>query len=686
MRRKNVIRTLIIVVVIAWSVIALLPTLQLSQQKEKAEQYYQTIQENTRLSKDDTKAALASGNLEREVRNRFTATNGNTVDDLMDDVRRLTTLYQKIAENEGEAIKLGLDLQGGTYLVYEVDLPQLLTNLAKQKDSDFERLLETVVERVQQTNEDFFEVLQNVFESEDVRLSRYFGAVRDSNDEVISYLQDQARDAVTRTLEVLRNRIDQFGVSEPSITRQGDRRIVVELAGIQDVSRAKNIIGTTALLEFQMEREPEVTSAVRDEINRVMKTQLKQGADMMTDAGADSAEGGQRVRRDTERSVDDIFGGAAVLDDPEATAADTSDTDSTVLVDEGVFQDRPFDGLLANLGGDIGVPTKNIRTVERILNSPEVQKVIPNDSEFLFTAKPDMIGENEYYRLFLLKKEPELLGSMVSTAQVQIGTQMTAGEPVVQMELNNEGAKIFSKVTGANIGKRMAIVLDGKIVSIPVIQDKIPTGNAVIEGMANIEEAKDLAIILRAGALPAPIQAIEERTVGPSLGQDSIRQGTTSMLVGMALVIIFMVIYYRLSGIVANVALLLNILIIMAVLAYFHATLTLPGVAGIILTIGMAVDANVLIFERIREELRGGKTIRAAIDSGYGRAFTTILDANVTTLLTALVLYQFGTGPIRGFALTLSIGIVVSMFTAIVVTRVIFDYFTNRFTLKTLSI
>lgn len=686
MRRNNLVKTLIIVIVIAWSIVALLPTLQLNEQKSQAEKYYNEIAESTQLSQDDIKAALASGNLELQVRNKFTATNGNTVDDLMDDVEKLSSLYRKIDENQANAIRLGLDLQGGTYLVYEVDLPQLLRNLAKEKDQDFERILETVVDRVNETNEDFFEVLRNVFEAEDIRMSRYFGRVRDSNDEVLEYLQEQARDAVTRTLEVLRNRIDQFGVSEPSITRQGDRRIVVELAGIQDVSRAKNIIGTTALLEFQMEREPEVTSAVIDEINQVMKSQLKQqSSEELTEAGSDSAQRNQQMRQDTERAVDDIFGGAAILDEPK-TEGETDEADSTVLVDENVFQDRPFDALLANLGGDIGVPTKNVRTVERILNSPEVQKVIPNHSEFLFTANPDPIGDGEYYRLYLLKKEPELLGSMVSNAQVQIGSQMTAGEPVVQMELNNEGAKIFSKVTGANIGKRMAIVLDDKIVSIPEIQDKIPTGNAVIEGMANIEEAKDLAIVLRAGALPAPIEAIEERTVGPSLGQDSIRQGTTSALVGLALVIIFMAIYYRLSGIVANVALLMNILVIMAVLAGFHATLTLPGVAGIILTIGMAVDANVLIFERIREELRSGKTIRAAIDSGYGRAFTTILDANVTTLLTALVLYQFGTGPIRGFALTLSIGIVVSMFTAIVVTRVIFDYFTNRFTLKKLSI
>jgi len=263
---------------------------------------------------------------------------------------------------------------------------------------------------------------------------------------------------------------------------------------------------------------------------------------------------------------------------------------------------------------------------------------------------------------------------------------LQAGRPVVIMELTGEGAKIFSKVTGANVGRRLSIVLDSKVSSIPNIRERIPHGRAEITGMANIDEAKDLAIVLRAGALPAPVEVIEERTVGPSLGQDSINKGTYSALMGMALVVIFMIAYYRLSGIIANIALLMNIVLIMAVLAGFRATLTLPGVAGIILTIGMAVDANVLIFERIREELRSGKTIRAAIDNGYARAFKTILDANLTTLLTALVLYQFGTGPIRGFALTLSIGIVASMFTAIVVTRVIFDYFTEKFTLRKLSI
>ena len=278
---------------------------------------------------------------------------------------------------------------------------------------------------------------------------------------------------------------------------------------------------------------------------------------------------------------------------------------------------------------------------------------------------------------------------MLSDASVQIsggGSSLNAGSPYVSMELNNEGARIFSKVTGMNVGRQLAIVLDGKVASAPTIQVKITTGSAMIEGQFSMDEAKDLALILRAGALPAPLYSITENTVGPSLGRDSIRKGSNSALIGLLLVVLFMVVYYRLSGLVADFALLLNIVFVFAVMAGFHATLTLPGIAGIILTVGMAVDANVLIFERIREELASGKTVRSAIDAGYNRAFTTILDANITTLITAVVLYSFGTGPIKGFALTLSIGIIASMFTAIVVTRLIFDIVTSRYAVKKLSI
>jgi len=684
MRRKNLFKTLIILTALIWSVIVLTPTYMLNQQKQEADNFYAAIEENTSINRNDIKAALSSGNLELQVRNTFKSTNGNSVDTLLEDVISLIEVNEKIEENEPKSIKLGLDLQGGTYLVYEVDLPKMLETLAQERDSDLDSGIKKTVARTRETNEDFFAALLKVCREDNLRLSRYFGRSRDSNEDIVSDLKEEAEDAINRTLSVLDKRIDQFGVSEPSITKQGDRRIVIELAGIQDVERAKNLIGTTAQLKFQLETEADIVSAVLSQINRAMKRQMAGGG--QEEAEGDSIPVQQKVRQDTERRIDDLFGaaGASIVD--ESSDTENSGGDSTVVVDERIFEDRPFEALLANIGGDIGVPVKNVRTVERILNSPEVQKVIPKDGEFLFSAKSLQIGENNFYRMFMLKKDAEVKGSMIEDAQVQIGSQFSAGQSEVSMDFNSEGARIFAKVTGANIGKRLAIVLDGKIVSIPNIESKIPNGRARITGMANIEEANDLAIVLRAGALPAPIEIIEERTVGPSLGQDSITSGTTSALVGFTIVIIFMAIYYRLSGLVADFALLMNLTVIMAVLAGFHATLTLPGVAGIILTIGIAVDANVLIFERIREELRSGKTIRAAIDNGYARAFKTIIDANLTTLLTALVLYQFGTGPIRGFALTLSIGILVSMFTAIVVTRVIFDYFTNKFSLSKLSI
>lgn len=689
MRRRNVFKTIIILFVVVWSLFALYPTFQLAQQRDRAEEYYQVIEQNTNLNRDEIAAALASGNLELQVRENFKGTDGQSLEDVISVVDKLSALYSRISENQGKAIRLGLDLQGGSYLVYEVDMPQLLRSVAKIKDERLEAALDAAVRRSRENNEDFLEVLQQVFAERNLSLRRYFGSPRDSEEEIISQLGEEAEDAIDRTLEILRNRIDQFGVSEPTITKQGAQRIVIELAGVQDVERAKGIIGTTALLEFKLEKNPEEISAVLDRINQVMKQQMKDQpepqegveGEALTEATEDTAEATSRPSADAEVSLQDVLGGSGLEDsDLDRTSGDS------VLVDEQTLERQPFNALLRNIGGDIGVPTKNVRAVEAILSSPEVESVIPGDAEFLWSAEPEFIGDQEYYRLFMVKKEPELTGAMITDAQVQIGSQLEAGRPIVAMELNSEGARIFSKVTGANVGRRLAIILDNKIVSIPNIRERIPHGSASITGMANMEEARDLAIVLRAGALPAPIEVIEERTVGPSLGRDSIRKGTVSALVGFGVVIVFMVFYYRLSGLVADLALLLNLIIIMAILAGFHATLTLPGVAGIILTIGMAVDANVLIFERIREELRTGKTIRAAIDNGYARAFKAILDANVTTLLTALVLYQFGTGPIRGFALTLSIGILASMFTAIVVTRVIFDYVLDKFAVQKLSI
>jgi preprotein translocase subunit SecD len=284
----------------------------------------------------------------------------------------------------------------------------------------------------------------------------------------------------------------------------------------------------------------------------------------------------------------------------------------------------------------------------------------------------------------VVQEKTVMTGDLLADAQVRIDTRFN--EPYVAIDFNAVGAKRFDQITAVNVGKRMAIVLDDTVYSAPVIRERISGGSAQISGSFSEQEATDLAIVLRAGSLPAPVNILEDRTVGPSLGRDSINQGLLSVIIGGLLVVLAMTVYYRLSGLIANIALALNILFIMAMLSLFKATLTLPGIAGIVLTIGMAVDANVLIFERIREELRLGKTIRAALDAGFSKAFITIVDSNVTTLLAALILFQFGTGPVKGFAVTLSIGIIASMFTAIFVSRVIFDFFLDRRQVKRLSI
>jgi SecD/SecF fusion protein len=307
-----------------------------------------------------------------------------------------------------------------------------------------------------------------------------------------------------------------------------------------------------------------------------------------------------------------------------------------------------------------------------MLKRPDVQKVIPNNVEFKFSAKTEKDANGkDYYKMYLVNKEPELTGGVITDAQANIDPNTST--PIVTMTMNSEGATEWARITGANVGKRIAIMLDGAIFSAPVVKGKIPGGRSQIEGMADLNEAKLLEIVLKAGALPAPVDIIEERTVGPSLGEDSINKGLTSVILGYVLVGFFMIIYYRKSGTIAAAALIFTILFILGVLAGFKATLTLPGIAGIILTIGMAVDANVLIFERIREEMATGKTIKASIDSGFSRAYSAIIDSNITTFFTGIILYQFGTGPIQGFALTLMIGIATSLFSALVITRIALD-------------
>ncbi len=606
--------------------------------------------------------------------------------DEKEEMRELGTLETL----ENDIIKQGLDLKGGIYIVLEVDLPTLISTLAINKDAKFERTIAEVRNSLKEnTQQDFFTVFANSVSNNSLRLPRYYDVDYGAKpDDILLSLKEQADDAINRVLEILQNRVDQFGVSEPTIQKQGNRRIIVELAGIQDSDRARSLLQSTAQLEFCLVKSPEVTNDILSQIDNLVKgnEQLESLVASINEDYESEDDNELGVSDDKTVSISELFG-----EDAE-TSTDSSDT--SVVVDQNIFQERPFSSLLRALGNNIAVPEKNLYTVKKIINKQEVQdKLALGNGQFLFAPDAENFSTNEgidekLVYMYYLEKDADLTGGVIEEANATIGGQGSSamGQSIVLLDMNSEGARTWSRITGANIGRQIAIVLDKKVHMAPSIRTKISDGGTMIEGFADMDEAKDIAIVLRAGALPAPVDIIEERIVGPSLGADSVKRGTNSVLLGLGLIIIFMFIYYKLSGSIANFALIWNILLVLSVLASLGATLTLPGIAALILTVGMSIDANVIIFERIREELRKGKSVRAAIDGGYNRALTTIIDANVTTLIAALVLYQFGTGPIRGFATVLFWGIVISMFTAIFVTRTIFNSFIDRKGLKKLSI
>lgn len=584
---------------------------------------------------------------------------------------------------ESKAIKQGLDLKGGMYIVLEVDLPTLVENIAINKDQKLTAVLASIRKDISnQPEADFFNLFSNKVEDKKVKLSRYYYDYGSSTNDIITSLKVEAEDAIDRVLEILQNRIDQFGVAEPTIQKQGTQRIIVELAGVQDSERARALLESTALLEFYLVKDVTVTNELMIKIDQILK---KDKSLSSVAKKIDSAEkkNNSDTSNDQAVSVGELFG-----------ATESSSESDSAIVDQDIFAERPFSSLLRNLGNSIGVPEKNAFAVRELISRPEIRDRLASiGANFLFEHKAEEYALNDgsvekLYTLYLLDDQAELTGGVVEEAKANLGPQGTtsAGQPIVNLSMNSDGARKWAIMTGSNIGRQVAIVLDNKVHMAPNIREKISGGGTLIEGFANIDEAKDIAIVLRAGALPAPVDIIEERVIGPSLGADSVRRGTQSVLIGLAIVLVFMLFYYRTAGSIADFALIWNLILVLAILASLQATLTLPGIAGLILTVGMSIDANVIIFERIREELDKGKTAKAAIDGGYNRALTTIVDANMTTLIAALVLWQFGTGPIRGFATVLFWGILISMFTAIFVTRTVFNAFVNRKGFKSLNI
>jgi preprotein translocase subunit SecD len=576
------------------------------------------------------------------------------------------------------AINLGLDLQGGMYVLLETDIPTLVEKIAGKKTEELREAIQEADERSINNQTDFFTEFLTVANNRELRLFRNYNnlATTRDNESVISELKIQRDNAIASALEIIRNRIDEFGVSEPTIQKYGANRIIVELAGVQDSDRARNLIQRTASLEFTLI----LNDQWEQTLNKIDTYFLSDSSALNIDLDSSNKN---IVEANENASAEDIFMEENILSEPTFDMSTPKE----------VLKEKPFSGYLRSVPRGVGVLAKEFHIVKEILENPEVRRKIPRGGKFLWgnqfeSAQDEMGNFIEFRQLYYVSSDPEISGGMIREPRATMGGAGTdvSGQWVVNLSMSPEGTKRWSRFTGANINRQVAIVLDDKVFMAPVIRDKIPSGQTQVTGFADVNEAKDIANVLLAGELPAPVEIIEERTVGPSLGSDSIKSGRKAIFFGLMAVMIFMIIYYKGAGLLATLALMLNLIMVIAVLAGLNATLTLPGIAGLILTIGMAVDANVIIFERIREELDLGKTVRAAIDSGYERAFITILDANVTTLIAAFVLAWVGSGPIQGFAVTLSTGIMCSMFTAIFVTRTVFMFFSDRKPMESLSI
>ena len=505
--------------------------------------------------------------------------------------------------------------------------------------------------------------------------------------------------AVDRAIQVIRNRVDGLGVAEPVIQKQGNDRIIVDLPGYTDAARAEDLIGQTALLEFKLLENIQNANLILSKMDSVI-------ADYQKSQGGEQAEGGEMQASSNEaKSAEeqaaatptDTTGDTTTSQDILAQLMGDSATDTTTKDPFAFDESAPTEDADKPLSSRLEMALVNNRTnqawpgfivakkdrelIDKWINLPQVQKVLPIDVQWAWSTRPEIVNQREIYYLYLLKRKVQFVGKFLES--ISLGRD-TYGANAVDFKLSGDGAARFAQLTGANIDKPLAIVLDDKVESAPFINSKIRRNGQITMGSsATMEDARNLEIVLKAGSLPAPVEIIEKNVVGATLGADSITKGFYSAVLGLILVLAFIGIYYRVSGIIADVGLVFNIFFLLSVMAGLGATLTMPGIAGIILTIGISVDANILIFERIREELRTGKTVRASIDAGYNRAFVAIFDSHVTTLITAGALFLLGSGPIKGFAVTLFWGVVISLYTAYVITKQIFDI---RKAYQTLSI
>ncbi len=603
---------------------------------------------------------------------------------------------ESLKASSAKSIKLGLDLRGGIYVTMEVDVLKFIDDQATGKDDIFNKVITATHEEEKTSDESVVDIFSRKFKEiatpAGKTLLNYFiltdsRIVDDAG--VLTFLKAGTAEAVDRAIEIIRNRIDQFGLTEPTIQKFGSRRIIIEVPGAGDPAQVRQLLGGTAQLEFRLLKEGKTVSRILQKIDKhlagEMPTPIADATKNDTMAVAASAD---TMKKNVAVAKTDSTKAKA---DSSAKMAKMSPEDSTRRADSLAYaglsddqkrakfsKEHPLSSILqkgvSQNGDQIYVTEQDRKAINDILNRADVKPFYENELSIDFSRPNKGKSGEVYYEVYFLNPTAELTGKYITDANAE----SRDGKQSVAMEMDDEGGKIWSRVTAANINKRIAIVLDNVVYSAPNVMNRIDGGRSEISGSFSIEEANLLKIVLKAGALPAPVKIIQEQVVGPSLGSDSIEKGTQSIMFAFLAVILFMAMYYLTGGVVADIAVIVNLLFTLAVLATFGATLTLPGMAGLVLTVGIAVDANVLIYERIREELASGKSLKLAIDDGYKRAFAPIFDGHLTAFFSGLILYSFGTGTVQGYAVTLMIGIAASLFTAIVITRVIFDILVER--------
>ena len=599
--------------------------------------------------------------------------------------------FEEVKETE---LNLGLDLRGGMHVTLEISPVDIIKGLSGNNDDpDFLRALELARERQRSSQERFTTLFYQAFQeiAPNKKLSNIFAnaanrgriSYNSSDGEVMDIITEEVDGAIDRAFQILRTRIDRFGTSQPNIQQLQSGRIQIELPGVDNPERVRNLLQGVAKLEFlEVYQFQEYANSLEAINTMLVEEQQAKSKTLAVDTG---------TQDDTTEAADDL---ASLTTDPsgdeDTLAADEDDlesqlsgSDTTALDSLGNFDNQvsPLLSLLQSAPQYGLVYTLEDTTrINRILKREDVQSLLPANLDFAWDVKPRIAEDGtELMELYPLKRgrggEAPLTGEVITDAR-QDYDQST--RPAVSMQMNAEGARKWRRLTADNVGRRIAVVLDEYVYTAPNVINEIPNGSSEITGNFTIEEAQDLANILKAGALPAPTRIVEEAIIGPTLGKEAQRQGIISIVSGLTLVVLFMIAYYLRGGLIANLALVFNIFFILGILAQLNAALTLPGIAGMVLTMGMAVDANVLIFERIREELRNGVKLKAAIDAGYSKAYSSIIDSNATTFLIGVMLYSFGQGPVKGFAVTLMIGIVCSFFSAVFISRVFVEWMSRR--------